>query len=269
MHAMDYIDAAMTGILSPHILSIEDLQKMSVHIEEPLPSTMHLPVSSKDTLHFYIYLCMYVFITDEQLLLLTDVPIQDHAQELKIYQVFNSVIPHRILSACYDINTKYLGITYDETKGVEISKQQILRCQQANRQFCSIKAPLQPLANQLSCITAIYAKDKAGIEKRCSLRIRNTNSATIPIQLAPNVWIITSAPTSVLTGITLICPDEGPRLIKTQIPIHILCLPSACSATSQQLHLPPCYETHQLIINISLNTANLNVKNISSPEFRI
>ena len=31
----------------------------------------------------------------------------------------------------------------------------------------------------------------------------------------------------------------------------------------------PCYETHELTINISLNTANLNMINISSPEFRI
>ena len=65
MHAMDYIDAATTGILSPHVLPVEDLQKMLTHIEEALPSTMHLPVSSEDTLHFYRYLCTQVLITDE------------------------------------------------------------------------------------------------------------------------------------------------------------------------------------------------------------
>ena len=43
MHAMYYIDAATTGILSPHILPVE------------LPSTMHLPVSLDDTLHFCRY----------------------------------------------------------------------------------------------------------------------------------------------------------------------------------------------------------------------
>ena len=46
MHAMDYIDAATTGILSPHILPVEDLRMMLIHIGEALPSTMHLPVSS-------------------------------------------------------------------------------------------------------------------------------------------------------------------------------------------------------------------------------
>ena len=66
-----------------------------------------------------------------------------------------------------------------------------------------------------------------------------------------------------------ICQDEAPRFIKTQTPIHIFHLPPACSAISQHFQLPPYYENHQLKINISLNTAKLNVMNISSPEFRI
>ena len=152
-------------------------------------------------------------------------------------------------------------------KAIEILKQQFITCQWANGQFCSINAPLQQPANPPSCIAAIYAKNKAGIEKRCSLQIKNTNSATIPTPIVPNVWLLTLAPTVVLTGI--ICPDEAPRFIKTQTPIYILCLPAACSTTSQHFHLPPCYESHQLTINISLNTTNLNMMNSSSPDFRI
>ena len=98
---------------------------------------------------------------------------------------------------------------------------------------------------------------------------QNANSVTIPTPIAPNVWILTSAPTAVLTGIMIICPEETPRFIKTQTPILILCLPPVCSATSQHFYLPLCYETHELTINISFNMANLNVMNISSPEFRI
>ena len=60
MHTMDYVDAATTGILSPLVLPVQDLRKMLLHIEEMLPSTMHLPVSSGDILHFYIYLCIHV-----------------------------------------------------------------------------------------------------------------------------------------------------------------------------------------------------------------
>ena len=66
-----------------------------------------------------------------------------------------------------------------------------------------------------------------------------------------------------------ICPGEAPRFIIPQTPIHILWLQPACSATFQHFHLPPHYETHELPVNISLNTANLNVINILSPELRI
>ena len=128
---------------------------------------------------------------------------------------------------------------------------------------------LQPLVNPPSCITAIYTKNKCGIEKRYSLQIRNTNTVSIPTTMAPNVWILTSAPTVISTGIMLICPEAAPISIKTEPPIHILQLPPACSATSQHFHLPPCYEIQEITINISLNTANLNVMNISCPGFRI
>ena len=164
MHVMDYIDAATTGTLSPHLLPVDDLWKMLIHIKEALPSTMHLPVSSNDTLHFYRYLHTHILITDKECLLLINGPIQEHVQQLKIYEVFNLVIPYRNLSAHYNIDSKYLDITYDETKAVEILEQQFSTCQQANRQLCSINAPLQPLANPPSCIAAIYAMNKAGIK---------------------------------------------------------------------------------------------------------
>ena len=45
VHVMDYIDAATTDVLSCHVLPVEEFWKMSIHIKEALPSTMHLPVS--------------------------------------------------------------------------------------------------------------------------------------------------------------------------------------------------------------------------------
>ena len=49
---MDYINATTTGILSPHLLPVQDLRNMLKYIEDTLPSTMHLPISSEDTLDF-------------------------------------------------------------------------------------------------------------------------------------------------------------------------------------------------------------------------
>ena len=100
-----------------------------------LPFTMHLPISSEDALHFYRYLHTHILIADEQFLLLVDVLIQDHAQQMEIYEVFNLDIPHGNFSTCYDIQNKYLGIILDETSTVEILEDQFKTCQKANGNF--------------------------------------------------------------------------------------------------------------------------------------
>ena len=146
-HTIDYINAATSGILSPYILPAVDLQKMLLQISDTQPPTLHLLVSPDDTLHFYRHLCTHVLITNKQFLLLIDIPIQDRSWQITIHKVFTLNIPHRNFSACYDIETKYLGITKDKTMAVELSIIQFQVCQAANGQVCSIATPFQSLAN--------------------------------------------------------------------------------------------------------------------------
>ena len=95
---------------------------------------------------------------------------------------------------------------------VEISQHQFNICQNANGQFCNINASLQPLANPPSCITALYTKNAASITTRYSLQIRQAQSISIPMSIVPNVWILTSAPSTVTIRITLICPRKQQNL---------------------------------------------------------
>ena len=136
-------------------------------------------------------------------------------------------------------------------------QQQFRICQEANGQFCTIPTPFQPLANPLSCITALYAKNTASISTRCSLHIRKSSDVGMPYQLAPNVWILTMAPSAAAATITLICPGETTQFIEVRKPIHILCLPTASSATSPNFQLPLHYEGSPLEINISLDMVTL------------
>ena len=78
-HTMDYIDAATSGTLSPHVLPVVELQRMLTHTAESLPPMLHLPISPDDTLHFYRYLHTHVLIENKQILLLIDMPIQDRS----------------------------------------------------------------------------------------------------------------------------------------------------------------------------------------------
>ena len=263
-HTMEYINAATSGTLLPHVLPVIDLQKMLQHIADTLPPTLHLPISPEDTLHFYRYPCSRFLIENKQFLLLIDVPIHDRSCQITIHHILTLDIPHRNYSAHYDVNTKYFGITKDVTMTVELSP-----TQHANGKFCSISTPFQLLANPPTCIAALYTKSKTGIASKCSLPICKTTTTNLPTQIAPDVWILTTPATAPVNTMTLICLEKPMETIPIQQPIHILKLPTACSATSSNFYLPPRYETPILDINISLNMANLHMLNISAHNFLI
>ena len=159
---MDYINAATSGTLSPHVLPVIDLQRMLQHITNTLPLTLHEPISPEDTLHFYRYLHTHVLIENKQFLLLIDMPIHDGSRKITIHQILTLDIPQGNYSAHYDVDTKYLGVTKDATMAVELSITQFQACQEANGQFCSITTPFQPLANPPPCIAAFICKEDCG-----------------------------------------------------------------------------------------------------------
>ena len=229
----------------------------------------YLPISPEDTLHSYRYLHTYILIENKQFLLLIDIPIQDRAHQITVHQVFTLDIPQGNYSACYDINTRYFGVTKDATMGIELSTTQFQICQQANGQFCHISTPFQPLAIPPTCIAAIYTKSKAGIASKCSLQLHKMTTTALPTQITPDAWILNTPVTAPVNTITLICPEKPMEMIAIWQTIHILKLPMACSATLSHFYLPPRYETPILNISVSLDMANLQMINISALHFRI
>ena len=268
-HTMDYINAPTSGTWSAHVLPVADLQKMLQHIADTLPPTLHLSILPVDILHFYRYLHTHVLIENKQFLLLIGIPIQNRACQITIHQVFTLDIPHGNYSACYDINTRYFGVTKNATMGLELSTTQFEVCQQANGQFCHISSPFQPLANPPTCIAALYTKSEASIKLKCSLQLCKTTTTSLPTQITPDVWILTTPALAPTDTISLICPEKPMETIPIRQPLHVLKLPTACSATSAHFFLPPRYETPILNINVSLDMANLQTVNITTLHFCI
>ena len=112
-------------------------------------------------------------------------------------------------------------------------------------------------------------KSKTGIASKCSLQICKTTTTNLPTQIAPVVWILTTPDTAQINTISVICLEKPMETIPIQTPIHILKLPTACSATSSNFYLPSRYETPMLDVNISLNMANLYMLKISAQKFCI
>ena len=126
-------------------------------------------------------------IENKQFLLLIDEPIQDRSRQITIHQILTLNIPQGKYSACYDVDTKYFGVTKDATMAVKLSITQFQACQEANGQFCSITTPFQPLANPPSCIAALYVKSTMDISSKCSLQIHKASATSLPTQIEPDV----------------------------------------------------------------------------------
>ena len=242
-HTMDYIDATTSGILSPHVYLLQIYKGCSITLLTPYLQPCISQYHLLHTLHFYRYICTDILIKNKQFLLLIDIPIQDRAHQITIHQVFTLDIPHGNYSACYDINTRYFGVTKDAIMGLELSSTQFEVCQQANGQFCYISTPFQPLANPPTCIAALYAKSEASIKSKCSLQLCKATTTSLPTQITPNVWILTTPVSAPTDTISLICPEKPMETIPIRQPLHVLKLPMACSATSAHFYLPPRYET--------------------------
>ena len=104
---------------------------------------------------------------------------------------------------------------------------------------------------------------------KCSLQIPKASTTNLPTQVTPDVWILTTPVTTPTNTMTLIYLEKPMETIPIQKPIHILKLPTACSATSSNFYLSPRYENPTLDVNISLNMANLHMLNISTQDFCI
>ena len=262
-HVLEYIDTTTTGILKPHLIPVPDLQQMLYQIESELSPNMHLLILSSDPLHFYRYLRTHILVEENQFLLLIDVPIQDRAQQIQIYQIINLPVPVRNYSMRYTMDTKYLGVTYDRTKATDIPEEQFKLCKEANRQFCPLTTPLQPLTNPPSCVAALYTKNSREIDCLCELTTKTQPELYLPIPLASNVWAIISSPFKQQPPVTVICSTRPTTSIHISPPIHVLRLEPACSATSQHFHLPPKYEDTYVTMNLSIYNAYLDIINIS------
>ena len=221
-HVLEYTDTATTSTLTPHLIPVPDLQKMLYQIESELPPNMHLAIPSSDLLHFYRYLRSHVLVEESQFLLLIDVPIQDRAQQIQIYKIINLPVPVGNYAMRYTMDNKYLGITYDRTKAMDIPEDQFKLCKEANGQFCPLTTPLQPLTNPPLCVAALYTKNSQEIDHLCELTTKTQPELYLPIPLTSNAWAIISSLFKQQPPMTVICPTKPTMSVQISPPIHVL-----------------------------------------------
>ena len=118
------------------------------------------------------------------------------------------------------------------------------------------------------CYSPICQNDQA-IKEHCSLVISHMSCTYIPIAVTSNLLIIPSYPQIQGSTMTKIFPDKATNTIPLQQLSDIQRISPAYSVTSNYFHLHPHYEDNSMIMNVSLDTSNINAINISTLDFII
>ena len=121
----------------------------------------------------------------------------------------------------YTMDNKYLGVTYDRTKAIDIPEDRF-KFKEANRQFYPLTTPLHPLTNPPSYVAALYTKNSGEIDRLCEHNTKMQPELYLPIPLASNVWAIISSPFKQQPPVTVICPTKPAMSIHISPPIHVL-----------------------------------------------
>ena len=118
------------------------------------------------------------------------------------------------------------------------------------------------------CLSSV-CKEPSRYNLMMFLQLRKTSDVNLPTQISPDVWIPHDSTLTPANTITLMCPERATETITIRKPVHILKIPTACSTTSSNFHLPPRYQTSNLDVNASLNMANLHMINASALDFHV
>ena len=130
---------------------------------------------------------------------------------------------------------------------------------------CTIPTSCKPV---IMCYSPICQNNQV-IKEQCSLVISHMPCTYVPIAVTSYLWIIPSNLQTQGSTMTIIYPDKTTSTVLLLPPFHISRLSPACSATSNYFHLLPHYEDHFMVMNVSLDTTNINAINISTLDFRM
>ena len=144
-------------------------------------------------------------------------------------------------------------------------------CLHVNGQFCKVDMPFQALTNSSNLHSSPICQEHQGNRSTGLIVCFHTPPTFLPVVATSNLWIFIS--TSMMQGsvITMMCPDKATGSSPLLHPLHILNYHITylqCHIQSTSIY-PPHYKDNVMIIYISLKRQNLNLFNVSAPDFHV
>ena len=239
------LDMMTLGHLSPVIISPSNLKEALANLKERLDQELvfDLPYDPiGDIWQYYKTLSCVAYIENNNIVVITAIPLLDRSDKFHMYKVLNLAMPKQgtnnsRLVAKYDLEGSALVIDDRRDKFAILSEYEANLCV-TSPELCTFVGPLYSVENSNKCIVNLFLNKTDAIYTSCSARVYLRSQLPIAQYISDGSWFIT---TSEPMQFAVVCENtkEGePETISIEGPIGVVNLEKSCSAHSGRISLP-------------------------------
>lgn len=260
------------GHLSPSTITPHKLQALLREVMTRLPHRFKLSNNPETELwNFYKSLTCNTILYEEQILVITPIPLLDTQGTFELYKAHNMPLPMMAneygitdkdisnMVVKYKLETEVLALNAQRTKYALLQPSELPACTNMVTGYCHIQSPVYPINLSQLCIVALFMQNKAKIKQVCRTEV--TPQAILPQAeyLTNGQWVVSC---NEKLRLSIVCESMVPETHTVVItpPIGVVKLNMTCSASHDRMTLPPYYHNESkytaddLFLKIAKNT---------------
>ncbi|KAK4024874.1 hypothetical protein OUZ56_010369 [Daphnia magna] len=171
------------------------------------------------------------------------VPILDHAQQYKLFQIINlpGAIDNETHGVLFGNLPYYLAVSADLETFLELSKDDVQYCSKIGPPLCKFHTSISKITARKSCAIAVFLNDTQRISTQCRKKFTGWRGPE-NVYMGANQWIYSATKPH---EIVLSCPsgcEQSPLRTATLPHVGMLEIPLGCSARTERWVFPASME---------------------------
>ena len=211
-------------------------------ISSRLPPNLRLPSDQKDGLWAYYHsLELTTILEENQIIIVTVLPLMQYDNHFEIYKVINLPIPimedllestdtHTVV-ARYDLESVGLAINLQRMKYVLLNQKHLDQCTNPRLGICDMKLPIYPVNLSNKCVVSLFLDSPEKIKKACHKVVVPNSFVPLTIYIADGLWVVVSRKE---LGFSVTCQEQNRTTMSIIMkpPPDVLTISKKCEASN-------------------------------------
>ena len=269
------IDTIVSGTLTPSVVKPNKFRSILNRIRKSLNSNLRLPADPNFELWVFYKLvkCSAVFEMD-RILIILEIPLIAHSDEMEIYKVYSLPVPNqnihafalsnglkgneipsekkKYLVAEYKVESSVMAIDQARERYSLMSSEEATQCLARSGEFCQFASPIYPVNIPRHCVIALFMRITNHISELCTILVRPNALLPIAKHISNGKWVVS---TLVPMRMQITCDRKsGVSRVNIKLinpPLDVVELEQSCTATSNSAFKLPGYYEYKSFGNVN------------------